>query len=161
IGDNPASGVFLDSLFVHPDLDVALEMPAQWKTVNTAEAAGAVAAPDGDAVILLSLVGAGDDPVAGARADGLRDAQLQRLQRAQIAGLPAARLLADTRDGHRIALTWIAHKKSIFRVTGVARAKVWERYGSAITRATESFRPLTAADRARIMESRLRVRPAR
>ena len=69
VGDNPASGVFLGSVFVHPGFDVALEMPAKWKTINTAEAAGA-----------LRPTGCGLRPqphrpwstmIAAARADGL------------------------------------------------------------------------------------------
>src|SRR5262249_57765180 len=62
VGDNPATGVFLGPLFVHPVFDIALEMPPKWKTINTAEAAGAVA-PDGDAAVVLSLSDDGDDPV--------------------------------------------------------------------------------------------------
>lgn len=161
VGDDPAIGVFLGRLFVHPELDVALEMPAQWKTVNSPEAAGAVAAPGGDAAVLVHVVGAGDDPAEGARADGLREPQLKRLQRAQVSALPAVRLLADTRDGDRVALTWIAHRKRVFRVTGIAPIRTWERYGPALERTVESFRPLRPADRERIVESRLRIRPAR
>ncbi len=161
VGDNPANGVFLGSLFVHPDLDVALEMPPQWKTLNTPEAAGAVAMPDGDAAVILSLVGPGDDPVAGARADGLRDPHVGRLQRTQISGLPAARLLADTREGERVALTWVAHRKRILRVAGIARVRAWDRQGPALERSAASLRPLRPADRERISESRLQIRPAR
>src|SRR5262249_59044888 len=43
VGDNPGAGVFLGSLFVHPGFDLALEMPPKWKTINSAEAAGAAA----------------------------------------------------------------------------------------------------------------------
>jgi len=161
VGDNPANGVFLGSLFVHPELDVALDTPAQWKTLNSPEAAGAVATPDGDAAVILSLVGAGDDPVAGARADGLRDPHVGRLQRVQVSGLPAARLLADTRDGERVALTWVAHRKRILRVAGIARLRTWDRHGPALERSASSLRPLRPADRERILESRLQIRAAR
>ena len=51
---------------------------------------GGAVAPGEAAVILLQLVGSGDDPVSGARADGLTDAQIQRVQRLQISQLPAA-----------------------------------------------------------------------
>ena len=159
VGDNPAHGVFLGSLFAHPDLDVALEMPAGWKTSNTAEAAGAIA-PGGDAAVLLTLVGPGDDPVAGAKADGLPEAQAKHLERSRIASLPAARLIADTRDGDRLALTWIAHRARVFRVTGMTRIRDWDRYRPAFERSAASFRPLLPADRERIVESRLRVRSA-
>ncbi|HTK93805.1 MAG TPA: M48 family metalloprotease [Verrucomicrobiae bacterium] len=161
IGDNPATGVFLGTLFVHPDLDAAMNMPAGWKTANTPAAAGAAAPPDGDAAVLLGVAGPGDDPIAGAKADGLKDADLKRLQRLQISGLPAARVLAETRDGDRAALTWIAHRPRIFRVLGLAPRRAWDRYGAVLDRAARSFRPLRPADRERILESRLRLRPAR
>lgn len=161
VGDNPATGVFLGTLFVHPDLDAAVEMPAGWKTANTPAAAGAVAPPDGDAAVLLGVAGPGDDPIAGAKADGLKDPDLKRLERLQISGLPAARALAETRDGDRVALTWIAHRQRVFRVLGLAPRRAWDRYGAVLDRAARSFRPLRPADRERIVESRLRLRPAR
>ncbi len=157
VGDNPASGVFLGPLFVHPVFDVALEMPAKWKTINTAEAAGAIA-PDGDAAVVLSLSGDGEDPVAAARADGLSEAQLKQLQRVRVASIPAARLVADTRSGQRAVLTWIPHRKRVFRVTAVARVRDWGRYGAILDRTGGTFRPLLAADRERLVESRLRIR---
>jgi predicted Zn-dependent protease len=159
VGDNPASGVFLGQLFVHPVFDVALEMPAKWKTINTAEAAGGVT-PDGDAAVVLSLSDDGDDPVAAARADGLSDAQVKQLQRLRIASLPAARLTADTRSGQRAMLTWIAHRKRVFRVTAIARVRDWSRYGATLEQATGTFRPLRPADHELLVESRLRIRPA-
>ena len=157
VGDNPASGVFLGPLFVHPVFDVALEMPAKWKTINTAEAAGAVA-PDGDAAVVLSLSGDGDDPVAAAKADGLSEAQLKQLQRVRVGPLAGARLAADTRNGHRAVLTWIAHRKRVFRVSAVARVRDWGRYGAILDRTAGTFRPLVPADRERLVESRLRIR---
>src|SRR5262249_56040205 len=112
VGDNPAAGVFVGPLFVHPGFGLALEMPATWKTINTAEAAGAVA-PDGDAAVVLSVSGEGDDPVAAARADGLKDPQLKQVQRVRVASLPAAVLVADTRSRHRVRLTCIPYRKPL------------------------------------------------
>jgi predicted Zn-dependent protease len=161
VGDNPATGVFLGALFAHPELDVAMEMPAGWKTANTPAAAGAVAPPDGDAAVLLGVAGPGADPLAGAKADGLKDPDLKRLERLQVSGLPAARALAETRDGDRVVLTWIAYRQRVFRVIGIAPRRAWERYGAVLDRAARSFRPLRPADRERIVESRLRLRGAR
>src|SRR5262249_3022965 len=72
-----------------------------------------------------------------------------------------ATLVGSTRDGHRVALTWIAHDRRIFRVAGVSGERDWERYRPVIERTTESFRPLRPADRERIVEKRLRLWPAR
>ena len=159
VGENPAYGVFLGPLFLHPDLDVALETPVGWKTVVSPGGAGA-AAPHGDAAVALTVVGSGDDPVAGARTNGLPEEQLNHLQRRRIGALSAAGLVADTRDGDRLALTWMAHRSRVFRVTGMARAHDWERYGPVFERVTASARPLLAADRDRVLESRLRIRRA-
>jgi predicted Zn-dependent protease len=138
-----------------------MEMPAGWKTANTPAAAGAVAPPDGDAAVLLGVAGPGADPLAGAKADGLKDPDLKRLERLQVSGLPAARALAETRDGDRVVLTWIAYRQRVFRVIGIAPRRAWERYGAVLDRAARSFRPLRPADRERIVESRLRLRGAR
>lgn len=160
VGNNPAYGVFLGSVFVHPDFELAVEMPAGWKRLKNAAVAGAVA-QDGDAAVLLQLAAQGDDPVAGARADGLSEARLGDLQRREIAGLSAVGLLADTRDGNRVVLTWIAHRGHIFRVMGMTPSRDWERHGPTLERVATSVRPLRASDRERIMETRLRIRPAR
>jgi predicted Zn-dependent protease len=160
IGHNAANGVFAGQLFLHPDFELALEMPAGWKTANSHETAGAVA-PGEAAVVLLSFVASGDDPVSGARADGLTEAQIQRIRRLQISQLPAATLAASTRDGTRVTLTWIAHRQRVFRVTGVCGDTEWERYRDDFERTAASFRPLRPEDEARITESRLRIRSAR
>jgi len=111
--------------------------------------------------MVLHVVGPGDDPVAAAWEDGLEEPHLKRLQSLRIASLPAARLVADTRDGDRIALTWIAHRRQIFRLTGMSRVRDWPRDGAVLERAAATFRPLAPADRDRIVEDRLRIRPAR
>ena len=159
IGNAAAHGMFVGRLFLHPDLDLALEMPADWKTANSPAAAGAIA-PDEKAVLLLQLVASGDDPVAGARADGLTEAQIARLRRLRIGQLPAAALNATTRDGTNVALTWIAHRSRVFRVTGACDKDDWARYEASFERSAGSFRPLRPEDQARITESRLRIRPA-
>jgi predicted Zn-dependent protease len=160
IGNNAANGVFVSRRFVHADFDVSVEMPDGWKTATSPEAAGAVA-PGETAVALFHRAGDGDDPVSGARADGLSDAQIQRVRRVEKSALPAATLSGATRDGTRVTLTWIAHRKRIFRVTGVCEAAAWERYRGDFERAAASCRPLNPDDLARITERRLRIRPAR
>ena len=160
IGNNAANGVFVGQLFLHPDFDLALAMPANWKTGNSAEAAGAIA-PGESAVVLLHVVGNGDDPVAGAKADGLTDAQVQRVRRFQISQLPAAAVNASTRHGTNVALTWIAHRSRIFRVTGVCGSGDWDRYRRDFEQTATTFRPLRVDEEARIAQNRLRIRPAR
>jgi len=160
IGNSAAHGIFVGRVFLHADLDVAIETPVDWTTANGPEAAGAVS-PDESAVLVLQVVGHGDDPVAGARADGLTEAHVKALRRLRIAQQPAAALSASTRGGAQVTLTWIAHRARIFRVTAVCRREDCARYSAELERATMTFRPLRAEDHARITESRLRIRPAK
>ena len=60
-----------------------------------------------------------------------------------------------------LALTWVAHRARIFRVTGLCDRADWPRYREEFERVAASFRPLRPEDQGRITESRLRIRPAR
>ena len=159
VGPNPANGVFIDRRFLHPDLALAWDVPAAWRPGNTPDVAFAVA-PEADAALALRIVGPGRDPVAGARANGLRDEVVRELERLQIGGLPAARVVVD-RDGARLHLTWIAHDEHVYRVTGVSRAVDFERFRQAFVQSAASFRPLSDADRRRLTVVRLRIATAR
>jgi predicted Zn-dependent protease len=159
VGPAAAHGVFLGRQFLHADLGFAWQLPEGWKTRNTPEAVGA-SAPDGKAMVILGIAGPGTDPVAGARADGLDERMIGRLARVKISGLPAARLIADTRDA-RVDLTWIAHAGTVYRIAGVSAIRDFEGYRALFARTAESFRPLTAGEREKITEARVRVRQGR
>lgn len=160
VGDNPAYGVFLGSLLLHPGADLAVEMPASWKHRAMPDAAGAVA-EDGGAVVLFQRSAGGEDPVAGARADRLSDPLVGKLERVRLGELPAARLLVRTRDGDLLDLTWVAHRRRVFRIIGICGIGDRERYWPVLDRVATSVRPLRPADRERVLETRLRIWPAR
>jgi predicted Zn-dependent protease len=159
VGPDPANGVFVGATFEHPDLGFALDMPAGWKTKNTPATAIAVQ-PNGRAAVALQLVAEGDDPVKGAREDGLDDKLVRQATRQTISGFPAIQLVGQDRDT-RMQLTWIAYQHRIFRVTGGAGIRDFDNYREAFARTTSSFRPLSRDARERITEVRLRARPLR
>ena len=159
VGPNPANGVFVDRRFLHPDLAFAWDVPNGWKSGNAPEAAVA-ADSEGRAALALRMVGKGRDPVAGARANGLREEVVRELERLQIGGLPAARVVADS-GGTRLHLTWIAHDEHVYRIAGVSRAGDFERFRQAFAQSADSFRPLGDADRRRVTVVRLRTATAR
>jgi len=53
-GDNPAQGVFIDSIFVHPDLGFSWVAPGDWQTMNKPSLV-ATYAEKGDAVVALKV----------------------------------------------------------------------------------------------------------
>jgi predicted Zn-dependent protease len=165
IGSRAANGVFDGETFLHPDLAFHVGFPRGWKTVNTRAIVGATA-PDGHAVVGLEAIGEGADPESAlhalereAKVDLSRDAE-----RFTIGGLPAVRTraLAHTREGLiALDLTWIAYRGRIFRFTGAAPADGADRDRSAFRATAESFGPISASERARIREARLRIVTAR
>src|SRR5262249_29512902 len=93
IGPDPANGIFGKSVLQHPGLALAMDMPAGWKTKNM-PAAAIASEPDGRAAVALQLAADGNDPLAGAREDGLDGKEMSQVTRTTIAGLPAAQLIA-------------------------------------------------------------------
>ncbi|PYN46109.1 MAG: hypothetical protein DME00_20010 [Candidatus Rokuibacteriota bacterium] len=155
VGPDPANGIFVNNVFQHPDLRLALEMPVGWKANNT-PASAIAAESEGRAAVALEGAGEGDDPADGARRDGLEERLVQRLTRRTIAGLPAAQLIAQDREA-RLHLTWIAYQSQVFRVAGVSAIRTFETYRETFARTASSFRPLRADEHDRIMEARLRA----
>jgi predicted Zn-dependent protease len=159
VGQDPANGIFVNNLFQHPPLALALQMPAGWKTKNS-PAAAIASEPKGSAVVALQIAAEGEDPLEGARQDGLDESELSRITRTTIAGFPTAQVIAQDREV-RMHLTWIAYQNHVFRVAGVSPLRAFETYREVFARAAASFRPLRRDERARITEVRLRPRPAR
>jgi predicted Zn-dependent protease len=159
VGPDPATGLFVGNTFQHPDLGFVVEMPAGWKTKNTPATAIAMQ-PAGRAAVALQLVAEGDDPMKGAREDGVDDKLARQATQRTISGLPAVQLVGQDRDT-RLHLTWIAHQHHVFRVTGVSAIRDFESYRETFARTASSFRPLGRDERERITEVRLRARPLR
>jgi predicted Zn-dependent protease len=159
VGPDPANGIFVKSVFQHPGLGLALEMPAGWRTKNT-PAAAIASEPEGRAAVALQMAAEGADPVEGARQDGLDEREASQLARTTINGLPAAQIVAQDREV-RLHLTWLAYRNQVFRVSGISARRSFETYREAFARTASSFRPLRRDERDRMTEMRLRPRPAR
>ena len=161
VGKNAAEGDFVGQQFVHPDLDVALEFPKDWKTQNTREAVGA-GAPGGRASIVVDLGGKGDDPVQALtdidRASGSDLAK--RAERTTIGSRPAAHVVTEMRaEGERLVvdITCIAHGGRIFRIIGATRPGDAPNYASAFRSTARSFRAASPAELARLRQTVLRL----
>jgi predicted Zn-dependent protease len=60
-----------------------------------------------------------------------------------------------------VQLTWVAHRGSIYRITGVASPRAGSRYDATFFSVARSFRPLPPEARQSIRERRLRIARAR
>jgi predicted Zn-dependent protease len=157
IGPDPAHGVFVGTRFLQPELGFALDFPPGWRTGNQPLAVGAVA-PDGQAMILLEAQGGTTDPAGAANAFArahrlvLRDGG-----QTVIGGRLAYHATARSPDSIELDLTWIAHTRGTFRVTGTTSTPAFETYAPIFGRVTRSFHGLTARELARIRTRRLYV----
>jgi predicted Zn-dependent protease len=147
---------------VHPDFDVVLQFPEKWALQNTPQKVLGVA-PDHEAAVLLGAVGKGDDPLDGARAveKATKTPVVGRTQRITINGLPAARAQLEAEGKVGVDVTWIAHGGLIFQVVGLAPRSRFASLQPVFTAVVQTFRPLTAAERAGVKEKRIRLIEAR
>jgi len=158
VGDDPAEGMFQERHFLHPELGLAIDFPAGWKTQNTNESVGAIS-PAEDAVLALSIAETNSnlDKVLAEVAEKQSGVSFERLQ---IAGLPAAHTSVSGRD--RVTdVTFIEYRRNVYGVIGQALATAATKYTQAFRATANSFHPLRDDERRSIRELRLRVRAAR
>jgi predicted Zn-dependent protease len=162
VGEDPAEGAVQGGAVLHPDLDVRLQFPPDWRIAN-AHAAVIAAPEDGALVIVLELQEAYHDPAAAA-VRYLRAAKrsLELIDSAPFSGaaVPAHQAAARVlRAGEPLyaRLFWYAHGGRIYRLQGIGPAESFERIGPVLERVARSFRALTAEERAGFQIRRLRV----
>jgi len=157
VGEDPAQGIFEEQLFLHPQLDLAITFPKEWKTVNTPAAVGALSPSE---TALVSLRVAQNDTKLSAVIKQLQAEQKGlRFERFEIRGLPAASTLVTGRDG-LLDLTLIEYNRDVYAVTGQAGGGDASQYVKSFDVTARSFRALRASERRSLKESRLRVRTA-
>ena len=160
VGNDPGQGVFIDNRFLHPDLDLILRFPPKWEALNAPDFVGA-RSPDGDALVLLKIVGKGDDPLEVVKAleKQLKVRLLENATSSRIGDLPAVSnaLVVRTSEGTMgVNLTWIAYRGLVYQITGVSPIAQFDDYQKVFLVTARSFRPLSTAERAEIQEMRLR-----
>jgi len=164
VGENPAMGVIEGRNFLHPDLDLFMKFPPEWKSINTRQALFAVA-PEEDGMIVLGIAGKGTDPYLAA--EQYKDELYQRYRTepdvsrsVEIGDLPGYLLTytdASGKEPMHMHFLFIAYRDNIFQFVGLAP----ERYRPLLRETALSFRPLSAEEKASIRETRLRVIAAR
>jgi len=165
IGPDPREGVFQGERFLHPELGFAMEFPRGWQTQNSRAAVGALA-PRRDAMVVLESQGPREEPISAARRwlAANPSAQVAESGPVRLGSWPAYRALvqARTQQGQAVlALTWIAHPKGTFRLTGMTSPAGWRSYAPAFEAVARSLRPLGSAERRGITGLRLGVAQAR
>ena len=165
IGPHPANGVFEKNDFLQPDLKFGIRFPEGWKTENSRQMVLAVQEKD-SAFSFLQVAGQGNDPLAVPRSLSKDKGGnlLEKVERFQVKGLPAARLVLKTKTKHGptvVNINWIAFQGLIYQIVGASPIKVYEQYEPMFHQVVESFHALSQTERTNISVTRLRIAPAR
>ncbi len=164
VDEDPAGGLFEDTLFRQPELNFRVSFPSGWRTSNSPNAVAA-AAPDQSALIQLVIAAKGSDPRAAAQKDlAKQDVPVVSHGPVSISGLGGyqVRLSQPSEQGKIGGLfTWIAHDGRIYRLECIAAEARFARFTPLCERTTRSFRPLDGADRGKIRAHVLRIETAR
>jgi predicted Zn-dependent protease len=159
VGSNPAEGVFVQRRFMHPDLRFSIEFPSEWMLQNSRAAIGA-AAPNDRAVIMLQLLGDGNDPLVAADARKHQMGfSLTGVTRMRVGDLEAARVLAESRAGAGpvvMHVTWIAFDDRIYEIIGLTPPNRLEHVEPFFAATASSFAPLSPTQRQAIKVARMR-----
>jgi predicted Zn-dependent protease len=164
VGDDPAMGVIQGHNFLHPELNLFIKFPREWKSINNRQALFAVA-PQKDGLLVMGIAGKGTDPNQVAKQFKNALYQKHRIEptesrSAKIGILPAHLLTYTDTSGEEpvhMHFLWIAYRGLIYQFVGLAP----ERYRKVLRETALSFRPLSSDEKASIRETRLRVVSAR
>ncbi len=160
LGENPAHGVFRDSLFMHPDLGIAMVFPAGWQMTNVPVAVAAVE-PGGNAQLFM---GAGDptgDPdslgnLFARELEGKYDIKPARNLAIDVNGYPGHLVSFRDLSGNApvdVLLYWIRTDSVMLNIMGMG----YDPYEKMLSDAATSVRPLTPEERGGIRVMRMRT----
>lgn len=164
-GDGPAQGFLSGRSFVHPELGFAFDAPAGYLLENRPDAVAA-SGPAGALLLMDSVPDPGESPEEYLVRNWARDigrgvgtGRIEGLRRTSLGGLPAAQaeIALHAPGSARVAeLTVVRLRDRFYRLTGLhlpgdAAGR------EALAEAAASFRPLSAAERARARPLRIRI----
>jgi len=164
IGPNPAEGVFRGTHFLHPGLAFQMRFPEGWHTLNDHQNVGA-SAPDGKAIVFLSVEGKAADPNTFAQKflasiSERYSLEIVRDRPIVIGGIASRRVAVNGRaNGRRLSaqLTFIPYRGLMYRITAVAPKRAAEHYVAQARNTVRSFGPLAEEARGGFEVMRLRT----
>jgi predicted Zn-dependent protease len=164
-GDGRAQGFVRGRSFAHPRLGFAFDAPPGYALVNGPDAVVA-SGPRGATFVLDSLPDPGGSPEAYLLntwvpeiGRDMRTGRVEAARRTEVSGLAAAqaRVALSARGSARTAeLTVVRLGGRLYRLTGL-RLPDDAAAASALAAAAASFRPLSAAEAARLQPLRIRI----
>jgi len=160
VGTDPSQGVFRDSLFLHPDLDLALKFPRDWKTQNSPEAVMAAPTQGGALIGLMAVPKSEGTDARSAARKLLADAAQQGVPaedggQVRVGDARGYLVRVLIKQNQLVERTYFAHGGGLFALQAMALQAEWGSWSDAFARTQQSVRHLSDDDRALITETHL------
>ncbi|EMR03821.1 M48 family metalloprotease [Cesiribacter andamanensis] len=160
-GEDPKQGFVENGVFYHPELRFQFPVPANWRHQNSPQAFQ-MAAPDGKAMMMLTL--AQGNSLQEAAQNTMEQYKLQPVesQNTTVNGLPALAVIADLQQQQGTLRTlsyFIQYGGVIYSLMGVSAAQDFNSYAQLFSSTMQSFRELTDASKLNRQPERLRIVP--
>jgi predicted Zn-dependent protease len=164
-GEDPKQGFVENSIFYHPELKFQFPIPPNWQHQNSPQAFQ-MAAPDGKAMMMLTL--AQGSSLQEAAQQTLQQYGLQMVESKQVTvnGLPAIAMIADqpAQEGQqqgqtiRTLIYLIQYGGNIYSMIGVSSANDFNNYLQLFSNTMQAFKPLNDPDKLNRQPERIQVR---
>ena len=164
VGENPADGVVANHSFLHPELDIALSIPPQWAVQNQPDKL-LIAPKKRDALVSVELASlppgnqsdaAINDYLRRRGINGLQSAR--QLVSGRLVGTTAIAQVQTTAGSKLSRIAIILDGERVYLTLAAARDD--QRFvdlDKVFLSIVDSFRPLSAADRAQIRSQRIKI----
>ncbi|HSL24408.1 MAG TPA: M48 family metalloprotease [Vicinamibacterales bacterium] len=159
-GDSPEQGVVRGNRFLHADMRFALTFPRGWDVQNSPQQVVAKA-PNADAYVLLQLVPEPKGTLEQVAVGGMQNAGFRPVngQLTKVNGLEA---FVGTYQGNMegignavVRAAHVVHERRVFLVAGIAPPSVFQQMENELSRAVQSFEPLSREAAANIHPNRI------
>lgn len=159
-GEDPKQGFREGNMFYHPVLKFQFPIPANWLYQNSPQAVQ-VAAPDGKAMIMLTMGQGSTLQQAASAAMQQYKLTVVESRETSVNGLPALAVVADqvTQQGTLRTLSYfIQFNGNIYHMIGVTAAASYSSYVQLFSNTMLGFRQLTDASKLNKKADRIRVK---
>jgi len=165
IGDDPARGVFVGESFFHTELDIALDFPQGWETLNTPRYVVAVE-PNKEAQLVFGIEGPAGDPAVPAgklKEELMNVAQLQPSVEQSFttaSGNQGYYMAVEDSSGAEpvmLHFVWLSKGENMYRFVGMG----YDEHKQAMQDSVTSIRQITPAERQKLFKVVFAVAQAR
>lgn len=162
-GPNPEQGLFIDNLFIHPNLYFSFIAPSGWLNVNKPTMV-ASQSEKGDAMVTLSMMAENKSPRAFgeeakekvAKEEGLTIQHASDTVVNSLSAYAMKIMSKEKKDTAWIEIVWVTFNQKVFQIMALAKPDLFP----TARKALYSFKQATAAERQQVMVFEMQVVPA-